>query len=470
MTMITHVACDIARKAQRGLRRGASVFRALAAASLWSLAAVTAHAATLVQSAAPSTTAPADEQFAVHGQATFVEQATDGFRAPYAGANSLSPHIGRETTDATLFLGARLWSGAELWITPEIDQGFGLDNTAGAAGFPSGEAYKTGRRKPYLRWQRIFLRQTIDLGGTAHRTHASAMQLAGTTTANRLVFTVGKFSVTDLFDANRYAHDPRGDFLNWSLLDTGTFDYAADAWGYTVGAAAEWYQGAWVLRGGAFDLSTVPNSAHLDPGGHEFEMVAELERRDEVLGHPGSVRVTAFDNRGRMGLLNSAVQIAESTGAPPDISVVRQYRSRLGVSINLEQSLAADLGFYLRAGRAAGNVETYEFTDIDRSVALGISLAGDRWHRPADTLGIGAVENGISAARTRYLAAGGLGLLVGDGRLPHPGAERILESYYDAAVGSRVHLAFDDQWIENPAYNRDRGPVSVFALRLHAQF
>ncbi len=443
---------------------------AVVLAGVVKLASMTARAGVLAASDPPPAISASGDQFAVHGQATFVEQATDGFRAPYAGANSLTPRTGRETADATLFLGARLWSGAQLWITPEIDQGFGIDNTVGVAGFPSGEAYKVGQRRPYLRWQRIFLRQTISLGGTAHRTDADQTHFAGTTTANRLVFTIGKFSVTDIFDGNSYAHDPRGDFMNWSLIDTGSFDYAADAWGYTVGAAAEWYQGAWVLRGGVFDLSTVPNSAHLDPGGHEFEMVAELERHDEVLGRPGSVRITAFDNRGRMGLLNSAVTIAESTGAPVDIAAVRQYRSRLGVGIDMEQSLSTNLGIFARAGEAAGNVETYEFTDIDRTAALGVSLAGQRWHRPADTLGIAAVDNGISAARIRYLNAGGLGLLVGDGRLPNPGAERIVESYYDAAIDSHLNLTLDYQWIGNPAYNRDRGPVSVFALRLHAQF
>ncbi len=408
--------------------------------------------------------------FALHGQSTFVEQATDSFRAPYAGPNSLSPHIGRETFDASLFAGWRAWHGAEIWIEPEIDQGFGLDGTVGAAGFPSGEAYKVGSRRPYLRWQRAFIRDTLDLGGAAVDVAADATQLPQRTTANRLVFTVGKFSVTDLFDGNAYAHDPRVDFLNWSLIDASTFDYAADAWGYTAGAAIEWYQGRWTLRGGVFDLSTVPNSTHLDPGAHEFQMIGEIDRRERWFGRGGRVSLTAFQSRARMGLLDTAVQMAGSTGTPVDIAAVRQYRGRFGASLAIEQSVADGVGVFARIGKAAGNVETYEFTDADRAVSAGVSIDGARWRRAGDTIGAGFAVNGISAARERFLAAGGLGLLVGDGRLPHPGAEQILETYYSAALGSHTHVAVDYQRIVNPGYNRDRGPVSVFALRLHFAF
>src|SRR6202142_907443 len=206
-----------------------------------------------------------DQTFAIHGQATYVEQEAGSFAAPYAGANSLSPDHTRETTDSTLFIGARLWAGAEAWISPEIDQGFGLDATLGAAGFPSAEAYKIGRNSPYLRLPRVFVRETLNLGPPTETVEADQMQLAGLRSSDRWGFTVGKFGVTDVFDTNQYAHDPRGDFLNWAAVDAGTFDYAADSWGYTVGATAERYQGAWTLRAGLFDLSDIPNSAHLEP-------------------------------------------------------------------------------------------------------------------------------------------------------------------------------------------------------------
>jgi high affinity Mn2+ porin len=413
---------------------------------------------------------PPTETFAVHGQFTYVEQETSGFNSPYTGTNSLTPNRGAETTDATLYLGARLWRGAEGWINGEIDQGFGLDNTLGVAGFPSGEDYKIGKNQPYLRLPRVFVRQTLNLDDAPQPVDAAANQLGGSRSANRLVITVGKFSVTDVFDTNQYAHDPRMDFFNWAAIDAGSFDYAADAWGYTAGAAIEWYQGSWTLRGGLFDLSDVPNSTHLDPGFHEFQSMLELEKRHELAGRAGRMLLTVFDSRGRMGLLDDAVQLAERTGTAVDITAVRKYRGRVGASLDVEQELAADLGAFARLGRAAGNVEAYEFTDIDRTVSAGLSLQGTRWHRAGDTLGVAAIRNGISAARERYLNAGGLGILVGDGRLPHPGPEQIIETYYSVALSPAAHLSFDYQWIDHPAYNRDRGPVSVVAVRLHAQF
>jgi high affinity Mn2+ porin len=413
---------------------------------------------------------PSHEQVALHGQFTYVEQEANAFRSPYRGANSLSPDNGRQTFDATLFLGARLWSGAEGWLDPEIDQGFGLDNTLGVAGFPSGEAYKVGRKRPYLRLPRAFIRQTFDLGEASEPVASAANQLGGSRSADRLVFTVGKFGVGDLFDASGYAHDPRSDFLNWTAIDAGTFDYAADAWGFTVGAAVEWYQGAWTLRGGAFDLSSVPNSEHLDPGGHQFQMILELERRFDLRGRAGRVAVTAYDSRARMGLLDAAVAAAAHDGGPVDIASVRSYRSRTGIHVLAEQQISDELGVFARAGGASGNVEAYEFTDIDRAIEAGLSLNGARWRRPRDTVGLAAMVNGISAARQRFLNAGGLGILVGDGRLPHPRSEQILEAYYSVAALSSASVTFDYQRINQPAYNSDRGPVSVFSIRLHGQF
>jgi high affinity Mn2+ porin len=320
-----------------------------------------------------------------------------------------------------------------------------------------------------LRLPRLFVRQTFDLDGERTAVAAAANQLAGSHSANRVELTVGKFSVADLFDVNQYAHDPRADFLNWAAIDAGTFDYAADAWGYTAGAALEWYQGAWTLRGGLFDLSTVPNSVHLDPGFHEFQSVIELERSHEIAALPGRVAVTAFDSRGRMALLDEYAQLAGSTGAV-DLAALRRYRGRTGASVDFAQQLRPDLGVFARIGKAGGNVETYEFTDIDRTGSLGLSLQGTRWQRSDDTVGVAVIDNGISAARQRFLNAGGLGILVGDGRLPHPGPEQIIETYYSLGLSGAAHLSVDYQWIDHPAYNRDRGPVSLLAVRLHAQF
>jgi high affinity Mn2+ porin len=415
--------------------------------------------------------AAADSQaYAIHGQFTYVEQETSDFSAPYSGTNSLSPGKGAETIDATLFIGARPWRDAEVWINPEIDQGHGLDDTLGTAGFPSGEAYKVGRNQPYFRLQRLYLRQTLNLGSDRASVESAANQLAGEISENRVVVWLGKFSVTDVFDSNQYAHDPRADFLNWTAIDAGTFDYAADAWGYSAGGAVEWYLSSWALRAGLFDLSDVPNSPHLDPGFHEFQGIAELEHRHRIGALGGRILMTLFDSRGRMGLLDTALTEAQLTNAIPDIAAVRGYRSRLGASVGFEQQLPNNFGLFGRIGKAAGNVEAYEFTDVDRSWSVGSRVTGAGWHRSDDSAGVAAIDNNASAARQRYLAAGGLGILVGDGRLPRPAAEQILETYYSAALLRQLQVSIDYQWINHPAYNKDRGPVSVIALRVHSQF
>lgn len=180
-----------------------------------------------------------------------------------------------------------------MWVNPEIDQGFGLSSTLGVAGFPSGEAYKVGASVPYTRIPRLFLRQTIDLGGDSEKVEADLNKFAGTQTANRPVITIGKFGVTDVFDMNK-AHDPRSDFMNWSLIDTGTFDYAADAWGYTYGAAVEWYFEAWTLRAGLFDLSVTPNNSELDRRFSQFQWVGEIGHRHNLWCQSGKIAVTGF--------------------------------------------------------------------------------------------------------------------------------------------------------------------------------
>jgi len=408
--------------------------------------------------------------FAVHAQASFTDQYHPRFSSPYQGNNSLNPgQRGDETTDATLYLGLRPWRGAEVWADPEIDQGFGLSATLGIDAFTSGEAYKVGKSTPYPKLQRLFLRQTIDLGGAKHRTDADLNTFAGETTENRLVLTLGKFSVVDVFDTNKYAHDPRNDFLNWGLIDTASYDYAANAWGYTYGAALEWYQQAWTLRGGLFDLTLVPNSTHLDEHAHQYQFDAEVERRYALFGQDGAIRATGFLSEGRMARYADAVALAMATGDPASVALVRHFHARSGVSINLEQALSDDLGLFARAGHSEPQFEAFEFTDMDNSVALGLSLKGLRWRRKDDTIGL-AVECGeASHDAIAYFNAGGLGILAGDGILPHPGPETVVETYYSLQIGAIAHLSADYQFIDNPAFNRDRGPVSVFGLRLHMQ-
>jgi len=420
---------------------------------------------------------PALDLVNFHGQTTFVWQGYPAIRSPYSGQNSLpGSGLGRETFDATLFAGIRLWQGAEMWISPEIDQGFGFANTHGVAGFTTGESYKLGSSYPYMRMHRGFLRQTINLGGEVGKVDADISSFAGTRTENRLVLTIGKFAIVDIFDINKYANSPKTDFLNWSLVNAGTFDYAGDGWGYTYGAAAEWYQGSWTLRGGVFDLSASPaggislNGGVLDSTFQQYQLVAEIEKRYELWGQPGKFKVTGFLSRGRAGRFQDAITLAQITGEPADIVAVRSYASRPGISMNLEQQISETVGIFARAGWADGNVEPWDFTDIDRTVSGGVSINGKNWGRPDDTVGIAGVVNNISDVHRAFFNAGGLGILIGDGQLPNPGPEKIFETYYSYALSPDMRVTFDYQFIANPAYNRDRGPVNVFAGRFHAQF
>ena len=413
----------------------------------------------------------APEDWSLHGQATFVDQYHPGFRSDHRGTNSLDPGSrGQETFDATLFAGVRLWRGGEAYADPEIDQGFGLSNTFGVAGFPNGEAYKFGKSEPYFRLQRLFFRQRFDLGGAAQNIDPGPNQLGGEATANNVVVTAGKISAVDIFDTNAYAHDPKLDFLNWSIIDAGAYDYAADAWAYTYGVAAEWTQDWWTLRAGLFDLSRVPNTTELETGFAQFEIVGEFEARHSLFGQPGKVKFLGFVNRGRMGSYDAAAALAQRMGGVPDTALVRDYASRAGAAINLEQTIEDGVNAFMRASFNDGSKEAYEFTEINRSLSLGVSLSGSRWRRSDDTFGFAMAVNALSGPARRYFAAGGLGILIGDGQLPHYGYEKILETYYAAHVTDWLTASADYQLVFNPAYASHRGPVSIFAARLHTQF
>jgi high affinity Mn2+ porin len=411
------------------------------------------------------------ENWAIHGQATNVWLLQPAFRSPYRGTHSLRAGAnGRETVDVTVYAGIRPWPGAEIWINPEVDQGFGLSDTFGVAGYVSGEAYKVGKAQPYVLVQRGFLRQTIDLGGETEKLEPDLNQLGGTQTANRLVFTIGKYSVVDIFDTNKYAHDPRNDFFNWSIIDQGAFDYAANSWGYTYGGSAEWYQDWWTARAGVFDLSQAPNTAALSHGFGQGQFVAELEERHSLWDQPGKLKFLYWLTRGRLGTYLDAISLGAAAGQTPSTSDVRRFRTKDGFGLNLEQQLATDFGIFARASMSQGTVEEVDFTDINKSISGGLSLTGSRWGRPNDTVGVAGAINRISHQGKLYLAAGGLGGIIGDGQLPNAGPEQIIEAYYSVALFNFAHFTADYQFIKNPAYNRDRGPVSVFGLRLHVQY
>jgi high affinity Mn2+ porin len=412
------------------------------------------------------------ETSAVHAQSTFTPMYHPGFGSAFSGAQSLSAHEqARETWDVTLYAGVRPWTGGEFWFNPEVDQGFGLSSTFGVAGYPSGEAYKVGKSNPYFLIQRTFLRQTIDLGGKTEKLDPDLNQLGGTQSTDRLVFTLGKFSVVDIFDTNKYAHDPRNDFFNWSIIDQGAFDYAANAWGYTYGGAAEWYQDWWTIRTGLFYLSTVPNGENISPGFfRQRQWVSELEERHTLWDQPGKLKFLYWLTWGNLGTYADAIALGQSTGTTPSTGAVRSYRTKSGAGLNLEQQLMPDLGFFARASLAQGNVEEDAFTDINQSLSAGFSLTGGRWDRPEDTFGLAGAVNRMSHNGKLYLAAGGLGGIIGDGALPNAGPEQIIEAYYSIPVFSFARLTADYQFIKNPAYNRDRGPVSILGLRARVQF
>jgi high affinity Mn2+ porin len=446
------------------------------AATMLSALAIFAAAPANAQEASSSVTGESkptdiDQDSAFHGQMTFVLQANAPFHSSYEGTNSLNSHgQAKETFDITLYAGFRPWNGAEIWLDPELDQGFGLSDTLGVAGFPNGEAYKVGKALPYPKLQRWFYRQTIDLGAGSEKVDADLNQLRRHQSENRLVLTLGKFSVVDIFDTNEQAHDPRSDFMNWTIIDAGTFDYAANAWGYTYGAAAELNLAKWAFRAGAFDLSKIPNSEELDPSFSQYELDAEIEHRHSIAGQAGKFKITLYLNHGRMGRFTDAIRLAQVNSGPADIAAVRRMQNRTGISFNVEQQISKVVSLFAKGGIANGNLEPYEFSDVDRTFTVGGTIKGSSWGRDDDVVGIAGVINGITRTHQKFLDVGGLGILIGDGRLPHPGPEEIVEAYYDLAVEKALHVSIDAQFVSHPAYNRDRGPVPIGAVRLHAQF
>jgi high affinity Mn2+ porin len=397
------------------------------------------------------------------------------------GANNLDPASELKSTfDATLLVGFRLAEHTAFFVNPEIDQGFGLSNTVGLAGFPSGSAYKVGQKEPYGRIPRAFLRQTFNLGGEKELIEEGPNQFANEVTHNNLTLTVGKFSVVDIFDTNRYSHDPRADFMNWSVLDSGAFDYAADSWGFTYGLAAEWRQENWTLRTGLFDLSSIPNSEKLDSSFKQYEWVNEIERRYFVGQREGSLKLLAYVNRGFMGSYIDAVSLAVNSrtsancptlasSSPASTSCVRQFASQGGIALNLEQELSRSTGFFARLSANQGKKETYDFTEINQSLAAGLVFQGSSWGRGGDTVGTAGVVNALTADARKYFSAGGVGILIGDGWQNY-GQEMISETYYNARLSNHITSSLDFQYVVNPAYNRDRGPVSILGIRLHLEF
>lgn len=368
----------------------------------------------------------------LHAQATTITQTHGTFPAPYTGPASLRPI--RETDSsltATIFATFR-YRNTELGWNGELAGGSGFSGVAGIAGFPNGEIPRVGKPTPTPYIARLYVKQKL----------------------SRFTWTAGKIAAGDFFDNNAYSHDPRTQFQNWSIMYNGAWDYPADVRGYTVGAVQEVALGRSVARIGSFLEPVNANGPKLN--GH-----FAASRGDTFEWQYGPVRAMAFVNHANMGVYREAVDDIVATR--------RSGRLKYGFGLNLEQKLSEDAGVFARLGWNDGKTESWAFTEIDRTASGGLSLRGARWHRPKDTLGLAVAINGISGDHRAYLARGGHGFLIGDGRLVNAGAEKIFEAYYAWRAVRYLTLSPDYQFIANPAYNRDRGPVHVLSLRAHVE-
>ncbi|XAH25871.1 carbohydrate porin [Xylophilus sp. GW821-FHT01B05] len=417
---------------------------------------------------------PEIEDWNFHAQATYVAQKKPSFSAAYSGPNSLSTEAAHSYSfTSTAYLGARLGPATEVYFNPELVQGLAFSHLAGMGGLTNGELQKTAGTSPIVYRARLFLRHTWGLGGGTERVESDANQLASVYDKRRLTLTAGNLAVTDIFDDSRHAHDARTQFLNWSLLTYGAYDFAADSRGYTWGAALDYrHDDEWSLRAGRFMQPKESNGLPLDRHifAHYGDQV-ELERRYSLNGREGSARLLVFRNVAVMAGFSDALAYAQQNGSTPELAPVRQRRSKVGAGVHVEQDVADGVGVFARLSASDGRSEPYAFTSIDQSFSAGATFEGARWGRPKDALGVASAVNGLSSAHRNYLGAGGTDVFLGDGRIRYR-PETILESYYRVGFGfgrTDAALSFGLQYVRNPGYNADRGPVKIGTVRLHVE-
>jgi high affinity Mn2+ porin len=396
---------------------------------------------------------PAPSPWSFGAQATYVWQNKAAFAAPYSGPNSLetTPELSYSFT-ATAFIKYKPWAAGEFELHPEAAQGVALSRLTGLGGLSNGELARTSGSSLTVYRARAFYRHRF---------------------GERWVVTAGNFSALDVFDGNDYAHDPRVNFLNWSFLTHGAWDYPADARGYSWGMAAEYSVKDSTLRFGRFALPRQSNGLSLDPAVFaRYGDVIEWERPYAISGdaqYAGKLRLMAFRNVTRMGGFEESTRLGQQTASLPDLALTREMRSKVGLGVNVQQQLGEDLGGFLRWSWADGKSETYAFTEIDGSLSIGAVLKGRAWGRSQDSVGLALARNRISSARQGYLAAGGQGFFLGDGQLNYA-PERIVELMYNLKFNKTLSLAFDYQRLTAPGYNRDRGPVSIVGVRAHLDY
>lgn len=391
---------------------------------------------------------PDDEPVTISGQVNVISQWHPDFRALYSGDNSLRNREERATSRVlTISTRVRLSRTTEVGVDVESAGGSGLSEALGVAGFTNLDVVRnpTLGSNPYL--ARLIVHHT----------------------RGPLDVTVGKLSTVDFFDRNSVGSDSHLQFMNWSVANNGAYDYAADTRGYTFGAVAQYRRPSFTLRAGEMLMPTVANGITLDwrLSRARAENV-ELELRRGRSLTPTTIRLLGFLNHANMGDYRLAAPPHPTAPASRPVieSTREQGRLKYGVGINLEHQFAASARGYARWGVNEPHYESFAYTEVNDSVAVGADSRGERWRRKYDRLGIALVSNGISADHQRYLAQGGLGFLLGDGALTY-GREQIVESYYTAHVWRGVSGALDLQRIAHPGYNRDRGPVSVLSVRLH---
>ena len=422
----------------------------------------------------PNDTPEKPRNWSLHFQQTLIDQWHNSLSTPYAGEYSLADRESAKLSfTSTLFIGRRLWKGAAVYFNPEVAGGSGLSSARGVAGFPNGETFRIGVADPVLYLARLYVRQVFAIGNETDEDEDDLNQLAGPRPKRYFALNLGKMSVADFFDQNSYSHDPRTQFMNWSLMSAGAWDYAANTRGYTVGGVLEYVTPEFAVRFASTLLPVYANGPLLDYRyGQAHAETLELTKTYRLARHQGTLRVLGFRNVAPMATYRSAVALGQATNQQPSLEAVRRDgHTKMGFGVNAEQEISKNVGLFARVSYNDGQNETWAFTEIDHSASLGVVSTGARWQRPDDRLGAAVVVNGISAAHQAYLAAGGYGFIIGDGALNY-GLEKIAEVYYSIDL-HRYHAAIspDYQFILNPAYNRDRsGPVHVAAVRLHVEF
>jgi high affinity Mn2+ porin len=407
-----------------------------------------------------------DSPFELHAQTTYIRQFKPSFSALYSGPNSL--RAAREasyTLTGTLFMAWRR-RDTEIYLNPEVVQGVPFSGLHGLGGFTNGEIQRGAGPELRAYRARLFVRRTWNLAGEFEEKASDQNQVKARYAAERFVLTAGNISVLDVFDVMDYSRDARTQFMNWASLTYGAWDFPADARGYTWGLAAEYIRPDWQFRAGRFLVPVESNGLRLESSFmRRYGDVAEVEAPYQLAGRPAIARALVFRNRVTAGAYEDALAV---TGVPPDITLVRRPQSKRGFGLSTQVEVAEDLGAYVRAGWNDGRSESFMFTEIDRSLAAGALLKGRRWSRPDDSVGLAVYINGLSKPHRDYLAAGGQGFFLGDGRLNYA-TERILETFYSFSLAKKTWFSVGFQRIANPGYNRDRGPADFLSLRIHAE-